>query len=94
MNKKTFLFLKSLELGTAADVLKLKKAYTKSSESPDKKIQRTLEIFKKTGAAKATSQAIHTYTKAAFDVLESFDIDPIKKQQLRDFGAQLMTRTS
>lgn len=93
-NKKTFLFLKSLELGTAADVLKLKKAYTKSSESPDKKIQRTLEIFKKTGAAKATSQAIHTYTKAAFDVLESFDIDPIKKQQLRDFGTQLMTRTS
>lgn len=93
-NKKTFLFLKALELGTAADVLKLKNSYTKSLETTAKKIQNTLEIFRRTGAAKATSQAIHTYTKSAFDVLESLDMDPIKKQQLRDFGTQLMTRTS
>ena len=93
-NKKTFLFIKALELGTANDELKLTNSYSKSSDELEKKIQETLQIFIKTGAAKATSQAIHNYTKAAFDVLESLDIDPIKKQQLQDFGKKLMTRTS
>ena len=42
----------------------------------------------------ATKKAIESYTQIAFDDLESLDIKPEKKELLRSFGAQLMTRTS
>jgi geranylgeranyl diphosphate synthase type II len=93
-NKKTYLYLKAMALGSEADKRKLKTLYGKNSVHSDEKIATVLQIFEQTGATEATNQSIQDYTKAAFEVLNSLEIDPIKKELLRDFGIQLMTRTS
>ena len=93
-NKKTYLYLKAMTLGSEADKRKLKTLYGKNSVHSNEKIATVLQVFEQTGAAEATNQTIQDYTKAAFDVLNSLEIDPIKKEPLRDFGIQLMTRTS
>ena len=93
-NKKTYLYLKAMALGSEVDKRKLKTLYGKNSVHSDEKIATVLQVFEQTGAAEATNQAIQDYTKAAFEVLNSLEIDPIKKEGLRDFGIQLMTRTS
>ena len=93
-NKKTYLYLKAMALGSEVDKRKLKTLYGKNSVHSDEKIATVLQIFEQTGATEATNQSIQDYTKAAFEVLNSLEIDPIKKELLRDFGIQLMTRTS
>lgn len=93
-NKKTYLYLKAMALGSESDKRKLKTLYGKNSVHSDEKIATVLQVFEQTGAADATNQSIQDYTKVAFDVLNSLEIDPIKKEPLRDFGIQLMTRTS
>ena len=93
-NKKTYLYLKAMALGSESDKRKLKTLYVENSAHLDEKIATVLQVFEQTGAAEATNKAIQDYTKAAFDVLNSLEIDPIKKEPLRDFGIHLMTRTS
>ena len=93
-NKKTYLYLKAMALGSEVDKRKLKTLYGKNSVHSDEKIATVLQIFEQTGATEATNQSIQDYTKTAFEVLNSLEIDPIKKEPLRDFGIQLMTRTS
>ena len=83
-----------MALGSESDKRKLKTLYGKNSVHSDEKIATVIQVFEQTGAADATNQSIQDYTKAAFDVLNSLEIDPIKKEPLLDFGTHLMTRTS
>lgn len=93
-NKKTYLFLKAMELGSKEMKAELKTLYESSTEDLDQKIATTLNLFEQSGATETTKQAIQNYTQAAFDVIETIEIEPNKKQLLRDFGSMLMTRTS
>lgn len=93
-NKKTYLFLKAMELGSKEMKAELKTLYESSTEDLDQKIATTLNLFEQSGATEITKQAIQNYTQAAFDVLETIEIEPNKKQLLRDFGSMLMTRMS
>jgi len=93
-NKKTYLFLKAMELGSKEMKADLKTLYESSTEDLDQKIATTLNLFEQSGATETTKQAIQNYTQAAFDVIETIEIEPNKKQLLRDFGSMLMTRTS
>ena len=58
----------------------------------EEKIHRVKTIFKATGAAEKTQEAIKAYTSKAFDVLESISITDSSKSILRDFGIWLMNR--
>ena len=93
-NKKTYLFLKAMELGSDDLKNKLSDLFEKSSVKNDQKIVQVIEVYNKSGAKKATERAIENYTTAAFDLLNLLDIESSKKQVLVDFGTQLMTRTS
>jgi geranylgeranyl diphosphate synthase type II len=93
-NKKTYLFLKAMELGSDDLKNKLSDLFEKSSANNDQKIIQVIEVYNKSGAKKATERAIENYTTAAFDLLNLLDIESSKKQVLIDFGTQLMTRTS
>ena len=93
-NKKTYLFLKAMELGSDDLKNKLSGLFGKSSANNDQKIFQVIEVYNKSGAKKATERAIENYTIAAFDLLDLLDIESSKKQVLVDFGTQLMTRTS
>ncbi|MGJ8548904.1 polyprenyl synthetase family protein [Winogradskyella wichelsiae] len=91
-NKKTYLYLKTLELGTEGDTLNLKAAINNKEFSNDEKVETVKQLFLKSKAAEATQLAVKDYTQQAFTVLETLNIAEDRKQSLRLFGEQLMNR--
>ncbi|WP_458627909.1 polyprenyl synthetase family protein [Winogradskyella sp. PC D3.3] len=91
-NKKTYLYLKTMELGSKDDTLNLKTVISNVDLPNSNKVEKVKALFKKSGAAEATQNAVVAYTNKAFDVLETLNIEEVKKQSLRAFGEQLMNR--
>ena len=91
-NKKTYLYLKTMELGSDDDTLNLK-TFMSNSDLPNfNKVEKVKALFNKSGAAAATKNAVKEYTNKAFEVLKTLNISNDKKQVLRVFGEQLMNR--
>ncbi|NNE32551.1 MAG: polyprenyl synthetase family protein [Winogradskyella sp.] len=91
-NKKTYLYLKTLELGTKTDKNNLRAFAQSETLSNEMKVNKTKTVFVNSGASDATLEAVKLYTNKAFDVLEQLDIAEEKKALLRSFGEQLMNR--
>jgi len=91
-NKKTYLYLKTMELGSSEDMLSLKTSIDNSELSNDIKVETVKQLFTNSGAAKATQEAVKDYTNKSFEVLKTLNISEDKKQVLRLFGEQLMNR--
>lgn len=91
-NKKTYLYLKALEFASTAEANLLTNLFSTKPENTVDKIEAVKNIFKQTGSAKATQQAILDYTLKAFDTLQKMSIDNEKKDILRSFGENLMGR--
>lgn len=91
-NKKTFLYLKALQMGSASEKETLIKLFNESPEDPSVKIELVKNIFQNSGSAQATSEEIEIYTQKAYDILKSIQISEEKKQQLRALGEVLMKR--
>lgn len=92
-NKKTYLYLKSIEFGTAEQTAALLDWFGQAPENPTAKIEATKTIFVASGAAEATQQAIKQFTLNAFGILESLAFNEEKKALLRQVGEKLMGRT-
>ena len=92
-NKKTLLYLKTLELGSKDDKERLKELFKSDTISNDEKIASVKTLFSNSGAAQTTKKEIARYTEKAFSLLESIDISEDKKQVLRAFGTNLMRRS-
>ncbi|WP_179318952.1 polyprenyl synthetase family protein [Winogradskyella helgolandensis] len=91
-NKKTYLYLKTMELGSDDDSLNLK-TFMSNSELPNtNKVEKVKALFNRSGASEATQIAVKNYTNKAFEVLKSLNIADDRKQSLRLFGEQLMNR--
>lgn len=91
-NKKTFLYLKTLELGNANDKEILKEWFEAQPDDPAQKIADVKAVFVSSGADAATKKAIEEYTLSAFAMLEEMDITEGKKEILKNFGEGLMAR--
>lgn len=91
-NKKTFLYLKVLEKGTAEQKKGLLDMYSIRPTDSSAKIATIKEIFNESGSAEQTQTAIADYTERAFAILESLAISADKKELLRSFGERLMGR--
>ena len=91
-NKKTFLYLKSLELANPEDSRELRDLYSIRPRSPKAKIQRISQIFQTSGAADATRDKIREYTDEAFLQLEILQLPDSKVAVLREFGQWLLNR--
>ena len=92
-NKKTYLYLKALEKGTAQQQKELKDLFSIHPEDATEKIETIKNIFEQSGSSKETQIAIEAYTKKAFSILEPLTISEDKKNLLRAFGENLMKRT-
>lgn len=92
-NKKTYLYIKALEFSNKADQEELQKIFSNNYKASKDKIDIVKQIFKASGSAEATKQAIEAYTKKAFLVLEGLQISEDKKTLLKNFGNDLMNRT-
>lgn len=92
-NKKTYLYLKALEMSSESDSDTLTHLYSVRPKDPSEKISTVKEIFSSSGAAEATQEAIQSYTSNAMTVLEKIRLTSERKSELIEFGAWLMKRT-
>ena len=91
-NKKTFLYLKTLELADRSEALQLEHLYTISPADNSGKIEAVKALFESSGAAELTRNEIEIYTEKAFKILEKMEMPEDKKEPLRNFGQMLMER--
>lgn len=92
-NKKTFLYLKTLEESSTAEAKQLEHLYTISPRNPQEKIETVKQLFVDSGAANLAKAEIKMYTQKAFKVLEDMNISEAKKKPFKEFGELLMTRS-
>jgi len=91
-NKKTFLFLKALEVCSKDDREKLIKWYSSDIQSSDK-INKVTELFNKYNVSNLTKKEIEHYTFTAFTILKELNMSKEKKEALKMFGLNLMNRS-
>ena len=91
-NKKTYLYLKSLEVATPEESRELRDLYSIRPRNSKAKIQRVSQIFQTSGAADATRKKILEYTDEAFRQLDTLQLPGPKIAVLREFGQWLLNR--
>ena len=91
-NKKTYLYLKSMEFASVNEKEQLLHLFSfQSSENTDK-INSVKGIFNQTGASAATQKAIENFTFKALETLAKMNIGNDKKAILKAFAENLMSR--
>lgn len=91
-NKKTLLYVKSMEIFTEEDKTKLTKLYSSTHLDESKKIDEVKELFLKYNIPSIIENEINYYTHLAFKKLDNLNINDHKKDFLFDFGNSLMKR--
>ena len=91
-NKKTFLYLKALEVCSENDKNELLNLYS-SKSSDSSKIVAVTNIFSENKIEELTKNEILYYTNKAFEILNSLSLSDEKKAILENFGFNLMKRT-
>lgn len=91
-NKKTFLYLKAIELADEISAAKLKKLFSEPVEDEDSKIFEVLQIFDKLGVRRHAEAVMEEYYQGAMQNLDKLKADPAKKIIFREFGVKLMKR--
>lgn len=92
-NKKTYLYLKALEVANDDEKGKLQYFYKKKLNENSVKISEVRRIFELNDIPLLIKQEIANYTEKAFDTLAKMSIEDIDKQSLKDFGLWLMNRS-
>jgi len=93
-NKKTFLYLKALELGSGRDQKKLLDYFDNQPQDPSEKVEAVKKMFKRIGSDRATMAEIEKYTHKAFASLSKIDASENGKRLLRQLGENLMRRSN
>lgn len=92
-NKKTYLYLKALEVANGDEKGKLQYFYKKKLNENSVKISEVRRIFELNDIPLLIKQEIANYTEKAFDTLAKMSIEDVDKQSLKDFGLWLMNRS-
>lgn len=91
-NKKTFLYLKAIELSNKEDKQKLEFFYKQKFKNSSIKVDEVRRIFERCDIPTLIQKLIHQYTEAAFDLLKNMNISKLNREKLTDFGSFLMSR--
>lgn len=91
-NKKTFLFLKALELADAATREQLQRFFHSGTSDQETKVAQVLQIYRTLHVDTATRQAIVEQFNLAQQALHSIAVDPAKKAPLESLLATLFDR--
>jgi geranylgeranyl diphosphate synthase, type II len=92
-NKKTYLYLKALELADKKDQQKLQFFYNQKTEDNSFKINEVTRIFEFYDIPLLIKNEIESYTEKAFETLQEMTISELDKEKLKNFGLWLMNRT-
>lgn len=91
-NKKTYLYLKCLEIANKEDQEKLQFFYNQKLEDNSIKIFEVTRIFEQNGIPTLIQNLIEEYTQKSFEDLKQLNISESAKESLISFGKNLMTR--
>lgn len=91
-NKKTFLYLKCLELASEDDKNALKELYG-NQRNESKKVEKVVALFNKYKLSKIVKQETENFTKTALNYVDKLSMSQEKKGILRNFSTELMNRT-
>ena len=92
-NKKTYLFLKAMELANHDDKQKLQFFYKQKLEENSIKIDEVTRIFERCDIPGLIQKLIQDYTNLSFDSLNQMNISSENKEKLIQFGTFLMARS-
>ncbi|MBC7388062.1 MAG: polyprenyl synthetase family protein [Opitutaceae bacterium] len=93
VNKKTFLFTKSLEIGNSEASKRLLELYSKEDNS-DQKVHEVLEIYKHLNIKEECEKEIFNLYNQSISNLIGIKADMHKTARLRRFADELMERVS
>ena len=91
-NKKTYLYLKALELASAEDRDVLNKLFKMPKGRDEQKIKSVLSIYAKYDVKGTVEKLMTEYYEKSLHNLDSIDVPEERKQILRDYAAYLYTR--
>jgi geranylgeranyl diphosphate synthase type II len=91
-NKKTYLFLRALQLASPDEARELRDLYSIKPGDPGQKIARVRQIFQACGVDGESRKKIREYTEEAFELLQTLHVPDAGKSQLREFGEWLLRR--
>lgn len=91
-NKKTFLFIKALEIADDKGREELLKLYNTDDIDPDFKIETTKDIFTKFGVDVATDAEIDKYFAEGMECLNKINISEENKKQIKEVAVKMIDR--
>lgn len=91
-NKKTFLYIKALEIADENGRNELLNLYNTENIDPDYKIEVTKKLFLKYEVDLAANKEIDKYFKVGMDCLNSINLPESDKQQLMDVAVKMIDR--
>ncbi len=91
-NKKTYLYLKALEVSKNKDKEHLLALYNKKLKENTSKIEEVTAIFKRNNIPKLVREQIALYTQKSFEALTLLKIQEKDKLKLKAFGIGLINR--
>lgn len=93
-NKKTYLFIKTLELASEKQKENLKYLYSSKTINNDQKIRKVMEIFHDLKIRSHTEKIIHDYHQDSLEYLDKLDINKERKNVLEHFAIHLLKRNN
>lgn len=93
-NKKTFLYLKALELGSQKQQQELRQLYSIQNENDNEKVKKVLDIFQDLNIEAETRKLMKCYYDKGFKILEETDLDQEKKLVLIKLANSLLKRNN
>ena len=91
-NKKTYLYLKAIELASEEDKNTLRQLFSMPKGRDDKKIETVLAIYDKYNVRGIVTDLMTKYYEDSLKNLDSIEVSEDRKQVLREYAAYLYTR--
>ncbi len=91
-SKKTFLYVKALEIATSEQKKKLQEEYMAEISDPDTKVKKVTDIYDQLNIKYISENLAGDYFKTAISLLEKFGVPQERKEELMQMTGSLVGR--
>jgi len=91
-NKKTFPFVKAMEMATGVQLKHLQKLFSGSEPDPDIKVRKVIELYEQLNLREVTETLAYDYINKAFGYLQKVSVDESRKKEMTNLAISLIGR--
>lgn len=91
-DKKTYLLIKALEVGSPDQIRELEALMTENQHQPERKINKVLEIFRQLKIDQFTKEKVIEYSELALKIIGEIPVEKERKVELEIFTRNLISR--